>query len=202
VGSQSWKLHEKNVAKFFGGQRLKRYDYGLSQPDVIIRNDYDNYPKETKEDYPYQLAAATVGVDCDVVIECKYSQDQTWHKKIHNIIKESPYVTIVRCNQYIFWSMKDTSTMMEYLRAPAIDFILANRLIEIDKKIPKYISNAFNQVLEYKSFVKTATWLPIVCLGQKSSKDKILVTFYSYLEEALIAPDIECRAKDEAKRPL
>ncbi len=173
MGSQNWKNHEKAVAKFFKGTRLDRYNYGNSQPDVIVEA---------------LTAKETVGINARVIIECKYSINQTWHKKIFDILNESKAPTIVRCREYLFWDMEDTAVLMNELQGKAFFYLMYHGFVTIDDKPSKKIEEAMLQALEYrKEFIlDSENWLPLVCLGQKSSKKRIIYTRCSDLAYAFI----------------
>ena len=157
----SWKNHEKLVAEYFNGTRMSRSNYGIDAPDVLV---------------PETIAINTIGFKGDCIIECKYSIKMVWHKLILDTLDDDKYL-IVEAGDLIAFDMHKTKQVV-----PAI--ISNNNLdsIRIDKEIPGYINDWITQSESYSSYVKSKSWLPMLCLGQKSSRKKVIILNKCFLK--------------------
>lgn len=183
MASKAWKGHEKSVAEFFGGKRLLRTNYALSQPDVIV----------SLANICPDLVAIPLG---DWLIECKYSINQPWHRLIVNEMDElagwntAKTVPLVVTENLLCWKMTDSSYIIKQL-ALAKGFELFNNITigSLDKYVPKYINEMLDQAEGYTTNTEwgRTPFMSMVCIAQKSSKTRICIvrneTLFKYFSE-------------------
>jgi len=157
--SKSWKNHEKTVAQYFHGIRMSRSNYGIDAPDVLV---------------PMTIATNTVGYKGDCIVECKYSTNMKWHKFCFELLNK--HIELVTCEHLLMFDITNTKKI--------IPLLLSNQKIDskpLDKKIPKYLLDWLEQSKSYGSYARTKLWLPLLCLGQKSSRNKLIIVDNDHL---------------------
>lgn len=160
----SWKNHEKAVAAYFNGTRMSRSNYGIDAPDVLV---------------PASVSINTVGYKGDTIIECKYSIDMVWHKLCFNILTEND--NIIRCKNLRIFDITNTKKLIPAILSNKIDVYL-----ELEKTIPKYLKDWIQQSESYGSYAKNGIYLPILCLGQKSSRKKLGIINQDYIKKTIV----------------
>ncbi len=172
--SKAWKELEKYVAERLGGERLIKISYSDSQPDVIVKD-----------------VRSALGVICTqkqiaLVVECKYSIDQAWQRKIVELLAKQPKgrLPLVVGENIAFWDIEDTHKILEnsldktsWEIGESFRYHLTDLLItKTDRKIPQYIRAILGQAACYSDWVSEADkYIPMACLGQKSSKKRIML---------------------------
>lgn len=161
--NKTWKNFERRVAEKLGGERVIRANYGKSAPDVIA-NVIEGY---------------------SIYAECKYSQNQTWHKKISDILlpniivfAEPLYLTETKYG--LAFSTLDSLIYHLFLLRTGDMLTKVNEIhVDFIKDLPKVLTSKIDQSLSYS---KDWHRLPILCLGQKSSREIITVIKQDKLE--------------------
>lgn len=164
--SKSWKNHEKAVAEYFHGTRMSRSNYGIDAPDVLV---------------PMTTAINTIGYKGDCIIECKYSINMKWHRYCFELLDDTNEIVI--CKNLIAFDMVNTKKL--------IPIIIANQKfdsVNLDKTIPSYLNNWITQSESYSSYAKSKEWLPLLCLGQKSSRNKLIIVNKNYISKLKCQP--------------
>lgn len=167
--SKSWKNHEKAVAEYFHGTRMSRSNYGIDAPDVLV---------------PMSVAINTIGFKGDCIIECKYSINMKWHRYCFELLDDSNELVV--CKNLIAFDILNTKKL--------IPLLVSNKKVNsviLDKNIPTYLSSWIEQSESYSSYANSKEWLPLLCLGQKSSRNKLIILNQRYLG------NLQCQQKQQ-----
>mgnify|MGYP003626763883 FL=1 len=174
--SKAWKELEKHVADKLGGRRLSGANYCESQPDVIV----DDISNAT-------LGASVYDKKISLIVECKYRTDQPWQRLVTDKLqytKDSERVPLVVAEDLIFWDINHTQKVMSLMfglpqnKCNLLHIIRHISITTVERKIPLFIRRSLAQSECYGDWAweNAVLWIPILCLGQKASHKKIMVS--------------------------